>query len=198
MIDKISGGNETRTAGGGSTNPGGGENPGGGGGTGGPGGGGTGGGEGGGDGGAGALGTALATCLSSGKAYGYCLEGVRPRALPRRDAPDRRAQPHRQGHQEHPQLRPRPARPEVPGPRRRTQQGGQRVPRHQADGQQQAAAGDQQHQEGLRPALQGRRVDPRRDQLRARQDADRAGAGAEHRVRRRRRRPARRARSSRA
>jgi hypothetical protein len=59
MIDKISGGNETRTAG---DNPGGGNNPGGG----------------DDDGGGSSAATALATCISSGKAYGYCLKAFDP------------------------------------------------------------------------------------------------------------------------
>jgi hypothetical protein len=69
MIDKISGGQETAGQTGGGNGPGGGGN-------GGPGGGGNGPGGDGDDGGADA--TALATCLSSGKAYGYCLKAFDP------------------------------------------------------------------------------------------------------------------------
>jgi len=71
MIDKISGGNEQRAGG---SNPGGGNNPGG---TGNPGGSDNPDGEDGGGGGASAA-TALATCVSSGKAYGYCLKAFDP------------------------------------------------------------------------------------------------------------------------
>ena len=67
MVDKVAGGNETRdtTGGGGGTNPGGGsDEPGGG------------SGDDGSD--TGAAATALATCISSGKAYGYCLKAFDP------------------------------------------------------------------------------------------------------------------------
>ena len=145
MIDKISGGNETaNTTGGpgGHATPGGGENPGGGGNPGGgnsPGGSDNPDGE---DGGRrrGLRGTALATCVSSGKAYGYCLKAFDPARYLVETRPGRGAQPGRQGHQEDPQLRSRAGRPRLPGPRRRAQQGGQRVPRDEADGQQQGPA----------------------------------------------------------